>query len=162
MFSFFLYQMLSTTLTFLVVLGSGVNAVQFLQNTTVPANLTAACSSALVGDVNCSPVVAALRSGSYYPQSTLNRTCTADCANALSAYESNVLSACRGQTWNGYQDTEMPLAIIPDMLRYLYNLTCLMDSGRYCNVVSAAAAQALDPGSMYACSPFRSREIFSA
>lgn len=140
--------MLRTTFAFLVALCYGVIAVQFLQNSTVPANLTAACSSALVEDVNCSPAVAALRSGSYYPQSTLNRTCTADCANALSAYESNVVSACGGQTWNGYQDTEMPLAIIPDMLRYLYNLTCLMDSGRYCNLVSAVAALALDPGSM--------------
>lgn len=155
----FWYQTFSTTLTFLTIFGPRADAVQFLQDTTLPANVTAACSSALVGDVNCSPVVAALRSGLYYPQSTLNRTCTVDCANALSAYESNVISACGSQTWNGYQDTEMPLAIIPDMLRYLYNLTCLMDSGRYCNVVSAAAALLWTPE---VCFPFRSRGLSSA
>ena len=38
----------------------------------------------------------------------------------------------------------MPLAIIPDMLQYHYNLTCLTDSGRYCNAVAAKAAAALD------------------
>ncbi|CAF9933065.1 MAG: hypothetical protein HETSPECPRED_008521 [Heterodermia speciosa] len=42
----------------------------------------------------------------------------------------------------------MPLVVIPDIMRYLYNLTCLMDTGRYCNTVAAKAAFAEDPGSM--------------
>ncbi|KAL8857174.1 MAG: hypothetical protein Q9178_006229 [Gyalolechia marmorata] len=41
----------------------------------------------------------------------------------------------------------MPLAVIPDIVRYLYNLTCLMDSNRYCNNVAAEAAFALEPES---------------
>jgi hypothetical protein len=39
-------------------------------------------------------------------------------------------------------DVVMPFATIPDLLRYSFNLTCLMDSGRYCNQVAAAAAGA--------------------
>lgn len=38
----------------------------------------------------------------------------------------------------------MPLAIIPDMPRYHYNLTCSTDSGGYCNAVAAKAPAALD------------------
>ncbi|KAL8709699.1 MAG: hypothetical protein Q9220_005639 [cf. Caloplaca sp. 1 TL-2023] len=41
----------------------------------------------------------------------------------------------------------MPLVVIPDIMRYLYNLTCLMESGRFCNNVAANAALALDAGS---------------
>ncbi len=57
------------------------------------------------------------------------------------------MSACDSQTWNGYQDTEVPLVIVPHLLRFQYNLTCLRDSGRWCNLVAAAAALAQDPGS---------------
>ncbi len=123
------------------------HAFQIFSDTTVPGNLTAGCTSALLQDISCSPVVAALQSGSYYPVSTLNNTCTDTCRIALSKYQSNIVSACNGQTWNGYEDTAMPLTIIPDLLRYQFNLTCLMDSGRYCNNVAAVAAFALDPGS---------------
>lgn len=125
-----------------------VNAVQLVSNSSIPANLTDNCISALHSDVNCSPVVAALRSGSYYTEATLKSTCTTDCRTALSAYESRIVSACGDQTWNGYEDTVMPVVIIPDMLFYLFNLTCLMDSNRYCNNVAAKAALTLDPGSM--------------
>jgi len=122
-------------------------AVRLLSSASIPTNLTVLCVNALLADVNCSPVVASLRNGYYYPASTLNRTCTADCDTALNAYETDVMSACDNQTWNGYQDTEMPLVIVPNLLRFQYNLTCLRDSGRWCNVVAAAAALAQDPGS---------------
>ena len=125
-----------------------VKAVQLVRNSSIPTNLTDDCISAFHSDVNCSPVVAALRTGSYYTEATLNSTCTTDCRTALSAYESRMISACGDQTWNGYEDTVMPVVIIPDMLLYLFNLTCLMDSNRYCNNVASTAALALDPGSM--------------
>lgn len=38
----------------------------------------------------------------------------------------------------------MPIAVMPDMLRNHYNLTCLTDSGRYCNSVAAKTTAALD------------------
>lgn len=125
-----------------------VVAIQLVTNTSIPTNLTESCTSALLNDVNCSPVVTALRIGSYYPQSTLNSTCIAQYASALSGYQSAVVAACGEQTWSGYEDTVMPLAVIPDILRYLYNLTCLMDSNRYCNSVAAEAVFALDSESM--------------
>lgn len=133
---------------FLTSFPSLLNAVQLVSNSSIPANLTGGCIAALHSDVNCSPVVAALRSGSYYTEATLKSTCTTDCRTALSAYESRIVSACGDQTWNGYEDIVMPVAIIPDMLFYLFNLTCLMDSNRYCNNIAATAALALDPGSM--------------
>ncbi len=125
-----------------------VKAVRLVPNNAIPTNVTTSCATALLNDVNCSPVVTALRIGSYYPQSTLNDTCTEQCATALSAYHSAVRSACGQQRWSGCEDIVMPLAVIPDIVRYLYNLTCLMDSNRYCNNVAAEAAFALGPESL--------------
>lgn len=134
-------------LSFLSIFHQLTGAVQFVSNTSIPTNLTDGCATALLKDVNCSPVVNALRIGDYYAESTLDRACTSQCADALSGFQSSVASACGDQTWLGYDDTVTPLAMIPDMLRYLYNLTCLKDSNRYCNNVAAEAAFALDPGS---------------
>lgn len=64
-------------------------------------------------------------------------------------YYTNVNSACGSQTWNGYEDTEMSLLIILDMMKYQYGLACLTDSGRLCNNVAAEAAYVLGPGSEY-------------
>ena len=47
--------------------------------------------------------------------------------------------------WNGYGDQPESVAVIPDLMRYNYDLVCLMDSGRYCNIVAGAAAAMLDP-----------------
>ena len=116
----------------------------FTNTSFASTNLTIPCIGALSGDIACSPAVAALSLGEYYPEETLNRTCTADCGQALAQFANRVAAACDKQTWKGYEDTDMPLAIIPDMLRYHYNLSCLTDSGRYCNAVAAKAAAALD------------------
>ncbi|KAL8659924.1 MAG: hypothetical protein Q9202_006879 [Teloschistes flavicans] len=131
----------------LFALSQLASAVRLVTNSSIPANLTQSCATALLNDVNCSPVLTALRIGSYYPESTLNSTCTPQCTAALSSYQSAVVQACGEQTWLGFEDTVMPLVVIPDILRYLYNLTCLMDTGRYCNTVAAKAAFAEDPGS---------------
>ena len=135
-------------LVLLVILPRLANAVRLVTNSSIPTNLTQSCATALLNDINCSPVLTALRIGSYYPESTLNSTCTPQCTAALSSYQAAVVQACGDETWLGFEDTVMPLVVIPDIMRYLYNLTCLMDSGRYCNTVAAEAAFAEDPGSM--------------
>lgn len=124
------------------------SAAQFFTNNTVPVNVTTACSNALLTDVTgCSAIVPAFQNGYYYPPSTLEKTCTTVCTTALTSYESGINAACSGQTWAGYDDgNDMTLAIIPNLLRYQYDLTCLQDSGRWCNAVAAAAAVSADPG----------------
>ena len=104
--------------------------------------LSGDCVRALSSDIDCSPTVAGLGIGTYHPEDTLNRTCTPECGQSLAQYAAQVAQACKNQTWDGYEDTEMPIEIIPDMLRYHYNLTCLTDSGRYCSMVAAKAAAA--------------------
>lgn len=124
-------------------------AFQIFSNTTIPVNLTVSCSDALLRDVTCSPTVRTLQAGIYYPASLLIRTCTDECTAALATYETEVIAACEGQTWNGPDgdgNATLPVAVIPDLLRYHYNLTCLMDSGRYCNTVAANAAAADENG----------------
>lgn len=129
---------------------SNISAAQFFQNSTLPTNLTVECSDALLTNVTgCGNIVSSFRPGDYYPESVLNSTCTSECSDGLASFASSVLSACSTDVWNGYEDTTMPVAIIPDLLRYAYNLTCLMDTGRYCNVISAQYAYSLDPTSEY-------------
>lgn len=102
-----------------------VHAISIYTNTTVPSNLTDTCTSALLSDVNCDAVVPALVTGDYYPETTLSRACTSDCASSLASYQSDIASACADDTWLGYGNETMPVAIIPEILRYNYNLTCL-------------------------------------
>lgn len=117
----------------------------FYSNTTVLTNITSACSSALVAEVNCDAVVSALVSGSYYSNSTLIRACTADCQNALSLYQANIEAVCAGDTWLGYDNETLPVIVIPEILNYHYNLTCLQDDeSRFCNNAAASYAAHLD------------------
>lgn len=134
--------------TWIISFIASVHAVKLFSNSTVPTNLTAACTSALSSDVNCSPFVVSLRTGMYYPNDTLERTCTANCDSALASYRARIVTACATETWLGYQDAILPVLTIPEMLQYQYNLTCLMDSGRYCNNVAASYAAGLDPSGM--------------
>jgi len=124
------------------------SAAQFFSNNTVPANLTTACSNALLKDVTgCSSIVPVFQNGYFYPPSILEKTCTTECAVALTSYESEINTVCSGQMWAGYDDgNDMTLAIIPNLIRYQYDLTCLQDSARWCNVVAVAAAVSADPG----------------
>lgn len=134
-------------LSFIVSLLRCVQAVSFYTNSTVPGNLTSACTSALLADVNCDPVVPALLSGDFYPSSTLSRACTSNCANALSSFQSHVQTACSNDVWLGYNNETMPVVMIPELQRYHYNLTCLSYNGQFCNNVGAAYAAHLDPNS---------------
>ena len=129
-------------------------SARFFSNNTVPFNLTVSCASALMTDVQCSPVVPRLQTGFFYPPSLLNRTCTAACSSALQAYENSVTASCSGQTWAGYDNDDsdsISLVVIPNLMRFNYDMICLQDSGRWCNAVSAAAAVGADPGREWNC-----------
>lgn len=127
---------------------ASVRAVKLFSNSTVPTNLTSACATALSSDVNCSPFVVSLRTGMYYSNDTLERTCTANCDSALTSYRARIVTACAMETWLGYEDAILPVVTIPELLQYQYNLSCLMDSGRYCNNVAASYAAGRDPSGM--------------
>lgn len=125
--------------------GSVIEATQLLTQSTLPRGLSSACTNALLADIGCSPIVASLQAGSFYPNSTLENVCTTECDIALASYESTVTSSCQGETWTGYDDETMPVRIIPDLIRYEYNLSCITDANRFCNNVAAQAAYAADP-----------------
>lgn len=132
----------------LFLLASSVHrsdAFQVFTNSTLPPDLTIACNSALLSELNCNPTVAILQDGYYYVKARLDAICTTNCTSALAVYESSVVQSCQGQTWNGYYNATDPVAMIPDIMQYQYSLACLMDSGRYCNVVAAQAATSADP-----------------
>jgi hypothetical protein len=120
------------------------SAVKIFDKTTVPSNLTTACTNALLGDLNCSPFVTALRGDAYYSQKALERTCKPDCDGALSTYSSTIANVCGKQLWSGYDNVPELVTTIPDLMRYNFDLVCLRDSDRYCNVVAAANAAASD------------------
>ncbi|KAK4210390.1 hypothetical protein QBC37DRAFT_292564 [Rhypophila decipiens] len=138
------------TIRFLCVLIAGQTALaaQFLSNDTAPENLSAGCLSVLTADISsCNALVGQFWTGYYYDQSMLIDSCTSQCETALATYESSVVSACGGDTWSGYDDEgDESLALIPSIMRYNYALTCLQDSGRWCNVVAGIAARIADPG----------------
>lgn len=124
-----------------------VAAIQLLVEQSVPANLSTACQTALLADVDCSLMVSKFRNGYFYPQSILENSCTTQCASGLVTFEQNVGDACVNDVWEGYdEDAEIPVAVIPSLLRYQYDLTCLQDSGRFCNVIAGQAAAISDPG----------------
>lgn len=129
-------------------------ALPFFTNSTIPANLTTVCANALLTDVSqCPPTVARFTSGYYYPPMILEEACTSACSTALQIYEQSIKTACAGQTWAGYDDEDdAPLDLIPNVMRFNHELVCIQDSGRWCNVVAAAAAMQADPGRKYATS----------
>jgi len=125
-------------------------ALPFFTNSTVPANLSPGCTNSLLTNIaGCSPVVAALRKGEYYPQDLLQTICTSTCDSDLAAFHSAVQSACAGELWTGIQDNEMPVLMIPELLMYNFALVCLSDSGRFCNVLAAEQAALSDPKGTY-------------
>jgi len=120
-------------------------AARFFTSTTAPPGLSVGCTTALLANVACSPSVPALELGIYYPITQLTTICTAACATALSSYHSNILSACAGDTWEGFDDEVMPVPMISELIRYHYNGTCLSDGTRFCNNVAAAFSVFSDP-----------------
>jgi hypothetical protein len=127
-----------------------ISAVQFITEETAPADISAGCLSALTANVPCSLLVSRFRPGFYYAEPVLTEACTTECEAGLLNYETSVVSACSGDTWEGYDEGGEggeKLGVIPSFLRYFYSTICLQDAGRWCNVVAGIAAQIADPGS---------------
>jgi hypothetical protein len=140
-------SLLTIGVSVLLLTGS-TNGAQLFSNSTIPTNLTAACSNSLLSDVDCSLALMGLQHTRYYAESTLKKVCIPQCEIGLSSYEARVRTACDGETWMGFDDEIMSLDVIATNIRYEYNSTCLTDSGRYCNVIAAQAVAAADPARM--------------
>ncbi|OHF04584.1 LysM domain-containing protein [Colletotrichum orchidophilum] len=126
---------------------SPVSAVKMLYDDSLPEDLDAACSAALMADIACDPLVPALRHDFYYPTATLTRTCTAGCASALESWESSVRSACGNDIVipDEYDLNASPI-VIPASLRYIYSFTCLKENDVFCGPVAALASFFTNPG----------------
>lgn len=58
----------------------------------------------------------------------------------------SVESACISDAWLDNKNQTLPVSIIPVILRYNYNLTCLAnENGNFCNNLAASYAAYLDP-----------------
>lgn len=133
-------------IAFLVLSNSAlITALTLFTNTTLPPDLSASCSEALLTDLNCSPVLSSLQSGDYYAERVLTLACTDTCTSALTTYENTVLQACGQETWLGYDDSDLPVVMIVDVVKYHYDMVCLKDAGRWCNIVGARRAMQDDP-----------------
>jgi hypothetical protein len=134
----------------LAALLQGVLAVKLYGNTTLPTDITTECSSALLADINCDVAVTYLYPEGYFSQDLLEKSCTDGCSQALATFETNVVKACASQTFGGEENWDLtknpvyPVAMIPNKLRFNYGLSCLKDSGRFCNLVAAEAAAETD------------------
>ncbi|KAF1927817.1 carbohydrate-binding module family 50 protein [Didymella exigua CBS 183.55] len=118
-----------------------------LYNDSLPEDLAAACSAALMADIACDPLVPALRHDFFYPPATLTRMCTTGCASALQSWESTVRSACgKDVVIPGEDDLDTSPIMIPASRRYIYSFTCLKENNVFCGPVAALAAFSANPG----------------
>lgn len=123
-----------------------VYATVMLYSDSLPEKLTPGCSTALLTDVACDPLVRNLRPEFLYPPESLSRVCTESCSRALTEWKLLVQSQCGNQTILADFNLEASVLIIPGSLNYLLRFTCLQESGRYCGPVAALAAAFSDPG----------------
>ncbi|KAH6653368.1 hypothetical protein BKA67DRAFT_593299 [Truncatella angustata] len=107
-------------------------AASILSKSTIPDGISQRCADALLTDIACSKAVKAF-------------ICDDACASALASYHDAVISSCASDSWTTTGDVDEPVAMISELVRYSYNLTCLSDDGRFCNNVAAAYAAAADP-----------------
>jgi hypothetical protein len=134
----------------LTALCEGIVAVKLYENATLPADITAACSNALLADVSCDVAVAYFEPGGYYNEDLLRKSCTDGCTAALQKFEKDIVDACGTQTFGGEENWDLtvnpifPVAMIPNKLRFYYGLACLKDNGRFCNLIAGEAAAASD------------------
>jgi len=135
-------SLLQYLVTFLSLLPLPGMAVQYVSNSSLLTNLTTECSGALMADIGCDPFIRRMRPGQYYAQADLSRTCSSNCEDALGAFHAGVVSSCKGQMYNASETALLPVTFITDLLRYLYNKACIMDAGRFCNVLAFQAARA--------------------
>lgn len=154
-----LYMSFYQYLLCVVVFLESCLAARLYENATLPTDLTTACTAALLAEINCDQSITNLFPEEYYSEDILNVACTDTCNTSLTAYESNIVKACESQNFGGEENWDLtrnpinPVAMIPNELRFNYGLACLKDSGRFCNLVTAAAAASVDqdtesPGKM--------------
>lgn len=127
-----------------MLLNPNIKAFQLVKDSSFLNNASTGCAQAIRANISCSPAVAALRSSDYYPVSMLEKACTDECASAIADFEHDIAASCAGQTFHGYGSAAMPISLLPGLLRYDFNLSCITDAGRYCNNVAAEAADPLN------------------
>ncbi|KAI0203160.1 hypothetical protein F4808DRAFT_449427 [Astrocystis sublimbata] len=129
---------------------SFVSAVQIYDADSLPTDISSGCLDAMTVDVpDCLSFASSFRYGYFYSERLLGDTCTSECSSGLAAFEKGVISACSNDTYLQDGDTgdELPMALMPNIMRYLYELSCIKDNGRFCNVVAGTNAALSDPGS---------------
>ncbi|KAK3337686.1 LysM domain-containing protein [Cercophora scortea] len=135
--------MLSVWLLASLWLASVQATIYITHNDSFPANTSTSCLNAMMTDIkSCPDGIRRLRPDLYYPQQFLTSVCTTACQSSLGQYESSVVSSCSGQSYDSLSDKGiLPMAYIPQFLRYLFNYTCLQDAktGDYCIVQAASA-----------------------
>ena len=110
-------------------------SMQYFTNATLPSkSLTPPCADALMATLPCDPYVKQFNAGDYFKPDGLARACKADCDAALGSWQASVNLACAGQSYQDTRTALAPVAKVPDLKRYLYNLTCLQADGVFCNV----------------------------
>ncbi|GKT97447.1 lysM domain-containing protein [Colletotrichum tofieldiae] len=123
-----------------------VSAGTFLDAGAVPQGTSSGCIAALTAETACKDAVADLRPSLYYPLTKLQSICNPACSSALASYHAAVVSSCTQDTYETEERSQIPVAMFSELIRYAYNLTCLTESGRFCNNVAAAFAADADPG----------------
>jgi hypothetical protein len=126
---------------------ASAQSFQYITNSSLPAtNLTDGCAVALMSNISCNPWASRLRPGQYYDPKGLQAVCNTECQSAIQDYESNLDQACSGSTYNYTDNVYLPISAIGSILLYHYQLTCLQDSGRFCNYVAYGKSLQNDPG----------------
>ena len=126
----------------LFLFSTHVKAVQYVNTTFLLPNVTAALANALTVDISgCDAAIRRMRPGLFWDLGSLQAICTPTCKSALSSYESGVIGACQGQTYDTLTTAGfIPFSTIPDILFYQFNRTCLTSNGEFCNYEAALAA----------------------
>lgn len=131
------------SITLFWLLGLGEALVYFNSSASLPSNVSADCLNTLASDIACDASIRRLRPSVYYPQIVLQGLCTETCNTALNTWQEAITTSCDGQTYDSLTGAGyIPINIIPQQLRYAFNLSCLTDasSGQFCNVQAATAA----------------------
>ncbi len=127
------------------------DAFQLFTNAYLPGDVSSACANALVTNLTCNPIVSAFQPANYYNQALLQTACVDSCNQSLTSWQSTVYSACTGVTYPDVFNQSTAIQTIPDLLRYNYDQTCRMNTGRYCNFVIGQAANSSVGGAAAAC-----------
>lgn len=120
----------------------------FFTNATAPEGLSNECTSALLVEIGCAPVVAGFRTSSYIPPNALQEICTSQCSNDLQAFRTSVAASCVDETFE-YNEGEapIPVAMLADMLAFSFNYVCLKEGTKWCNEHFADSAAFGEPES---------------